>query len=69
MIETTATTSTSKKKNGGTNNLSIGPIGFSGNYSDVKALQIINIFRADTLYRKLETNIDFRINCCTNSWF
>ena len=58
------------EKNSGTNNISIGPIGFSGNhYSDVKALQIINIHKADTLYRKLETNIDFRINCCTNSRF
>ncbi|OEU21720.1 hypothetical protein FRACYDRAFT_231864 [Fragilariopsis cylindrus CCMP1102] len=55
------------KKNSGTNNISIRPIGFSGNYSDVKALQIINIHKADTLYRKLETNIDFRINCCSNS--
>jgi hypothetical protein len=40
-----------KKKNSG-----IGPIGFSGNFQNVKVLQIINIHKADSLFRKLETN-------------
>jgi hypothetical protein len=34
----------------------VGSIGFSGNYQNVKVLQIINIHKADSLYRKLETN-------------
>jgi ectoine hydroxylase-related dioxygenase (phytanoyl-CoA dioxygenase family) len=33
-----------------------GPIGFSGNLQNVKVLQIINIHKADSLFRKLETN-------------
>lgn len=40
-----------KKKNG------MGPIGFSGNLQNVKVLQIINIHKADSLFRKLETNL------------
>lgn len=43
-----------KKKRGG--NGSIGPIGFSGNLENVKVLQIINIHKADSLFRKLETD-------------
>ncbi|KAG7349690.1 mitomycin antibiotics/polyketide fumonisin biosynthesis protein [Nitzschia inconspicua] len=35
---------------------SIGPLGFSGNLQNVKVLQIINIHKADSLFRKLETN-------------
>jgi ectoine hydroxylase-related dioxygenase (phytanoyl-CoA dioxygenase family) len=35
---------------------SIGPIGFNGNRQNVKVLQIINIHKADSLFRKLETN-------------
>lgn len=35
---------------------SIGPIGFSGNLQNVKVLQIINIHKADSLFRRLETN-------------
>eukprot|EP00980_Cylindrotheca_fusiformis_P018674 scaffold6219_cov146-Cylindrotheca_fusiformis.AAC.9 len=42
---------TTIKQSGG-----IGPIGFSGNYQNVKVLQIINIHKADSLFRKLETN-------------
>jgi ectoine hydroxylase-related dioxygenase (phytanoyl-CoA dioxygenase family) len=34
-----------------------GPIGFSGNLQNVKVLQIINIHKADSLFRKLETNV------------
>jgi ectoine hydroxylase-related dioxygenase (phytanoyl-CoA dioxygenase family) len=35
---------------------SIGPIGFNGNRQNVKVLQIINIHKADSLFRRLETN-------------
>ena len=35
---------------------SIGAIGFSGNLQNVKVLQIINIHKADSLFRRLETN-------------
>lgn len=42
--------STKKKKK------SIGPIGFSGNLQNVKVLQIINIHKADSVFRKLETS-------------
>jgi ectoine hydroxylase-related dioxygenase (phytanoyl-CoA dioxygenase family) len=48
------TSSSSKNKN--KKKSSIGPIGFSGNYQNVKVLQIINIHKADSLYRKFETN-------------
>jgi hypothetical protein len=34
----------------------IGSIGFSGNLQNVKVLQIINVHKADSLFRKLETN-------------
>jgi hypothetical protein len=34
----------------------MGPIGFSGNLENVKVLQIINIHKADSLFRRLETN-------------
>ena len=34
----------------------MGPIGFSGNLQNVKVLQIINIHKADSLFRKLETS-------------
>jgi len=40
-----------KKKSSG-----IGPIGFSGNLDNVKVLQIINIHKANSLFRKLETS-------------
>lgn len=33
-----------------------GALGFSGNLQNVKVLQIINIHKADSLFRKLETN-------------
>ena len=33
----------------------VGPLGFSGNLQNVKVLQIINIHKADSLFRKLET--------------
>jgi Phytanoyl-CoA dioxygenase (PhyH) len=33
-----------------------GPIGFSGNLQNVKVLQIINIHKADSLFRSLETS-------------
>merc|ERR1719253_707316 len=42
-----------KKKSGG---VGVGPIGFSGNRQNVKVLQIINIHKADSLFRKLETS-------------
>lgn len=42
--------SNTKKKGG------IGPIGFSGNLQNVKVLQIINIHKANSLFRKLETD-------------
>jgi ectoine hydroxylase-related dioxygenase (phytanoyl-CoA dioxygenase family) len=48
--EEASSSSTKKKKS------SIGPIGFSGNLQNVKVLQIINIHKADSLFRKLETN-------------
>ncbi|VEU33787.1 unnamed protein product [Pseudo-nitzschia multistriata] len=35
---------------------SVGPIGFSGNLENVKVLQIINIHKADSLFRRLETS-------------
>ena len=35
----------------------MGPIGFSGNLQNVKVLQIINIHKADSLFRKLETSV------------
>jgi ectoine hydroxylase-related dioxygenase (phytanoyl-CoA dioxygenase family) len=35
---------------------SVGPIGFSGNFHNVKVLQIINIHKSDSVFRKLETN-------------
>ncbi len=35
---------------------SVGSIGFSGNLQNVKVLQIINIHKADSLFRKLETD-------------
>ena len=44
--------STRKKKS------SVGPIGFSGNLQNVKVLQVINIHKADTMFRKLETNLN-----------
>lgn len=34
----------------------MGHIGFSGNFENVKVLQIINIHKADSLFRKLETS-------------
>jgi phytanoyl-CoA hydroxylase len=40
----------SKKKS------SVGPIGFSGNYQNAKVLQIINMHKADSLFRKLGTD-------------
>lgn len=49
---TNATLKKKKRKKGG----GVGPIGFSGNYQNVKVLQIINIHKADSLYRRLETN-------------
>lgn len=45
-----------KPKSGG-----MGPIGFSGNLENVKVLQIINIHKADSLFRKLETNAELAI--------
>lgn len=44
-------TSKPKTKSGG-----MGPIGFSGNLANVKVLQIINIHKANALFRKLETS-------------
>jgi hypothetical protein len=44
------------KQSGGGSSCSIGPIGFSGNLQNVKVLQIINMHKADSLFRKLETN-------------
>eukprot|EP00934_Nitzschia_sp_Nitz4_P003588 Nitzschia sp. Nitz4//scaffold11_size288233//179639//180646//NITZ4_000790-RA/size288233-processed-gene-0.174-mRNA-1//1//CDS//3329534122//3578//frame0 len=35
-----------------------GPLGFSGNLQNVKVLQIINIHKADSLFRKLETDLN-----------
>jgi hypothetical protein len=49
----------SKKPGGGnssSSSCSIGPIGFSGNFENVKVLQIINMHKADSLFRKLETS-------------
>jgi hypothetical protein len=43
-------TSAKKKKS------SVGPIGFSGNFQNVKVLQIINIHKANSLFRKLGTD-------------
>jgi ectoine hydroxylase-related dioxygenase (phytanoyl-CoA dioxygenase family) len=48
----TSSTSTNKTKK----KSSTGPIGFSGNLQNVKVLQIINIHKANSLFRKLETN-------------
>ena len=45
------TTTTHRKKKD-----SLGPIGFSGNLQNVKVLQIINVHKADSLFRKLATN-------------
>lgn len=52
QIADDASTDKKSKKRG----TSIGPIGFSGNLQNVKVLQIINIHKADSLFRKLETN-------------
>lgn len=41
---------TKKKK------FSVGPIGFSGNLQNVKVLQVINVHKADSIFRKLETS-------------
>jgi ectoine hydroxylase-related dioxygenase (phytanoyl-CoA dioxygenase family) len=49
-VECGETTNKKKKKK------PAGPIGFSGNLQNVKVLQIINIHKADSLFRKLETN-------------
>ncbi len=46
---------TTKKKR--SNKSGMGPIGFSGNLQNVKVLQIINIHKADSLFRKLETSV------------
>jgi hypothetical protein len=59
--ETTQTNRTTLKlpkqrKGKGTANNGIGPLGFSGNLQNVKVLQIINIHKADSLFRKLETS-------------
>lgn len=35
---------------------SVGSLGFSGNLQNVKVLQIINIHKADSMFRKLETH-------------
>ena len=34
----------------------IGPIGFSGNYQNVRVLQVINVHKCDVLFRKFVTN-------------
>ena len=47
---------TAKKKKHGRTKRTIGPIGFSGNLQNVRVLQIINMHKADSLFRKLETN-------------
>jgi len=54
----TATTKIIKKKQQKKKRHGMGPIGFSGNIENVKVLQIINIHKADSLFRKLETNAD-----------
>lgn len=33
-----------------------GPLGFSGNFQNVKVLQVINVHKADTLFRKFATS-------------
>ncbi|KAL3899347.1 MAG: hypothetical protein SGARI_006481, partial [Bacillariaceae sp.] len=57
----TDTTQATASKDGSTKKKSqkrskIGPIGFSGNPQNIQVLQIINIHKADSLFRKLETN-------------
>ncbi len=44
------------KKKSKTKKRGMGPIGFSGNLQNVKVLQIINIHKADSLFRRLETS-------------
>ena len=55
---TTATITKVNKKQQKKKRCGMGPIGFSGNTENVKVLQIINIHKADSLFRKLETNAD-----------
>jgi len=52
----TSTKKKHKKKRPGAGGM--GPIGFSGNLENVRVLQIINIHKADSLFRKLETSAD-----------
>mmetsp|Transcript_25066 Transcript_25066/g.37037 ORF Transcript_25066/g.37037 Transcript_25066/m.37037 type:complete len:334 (+) Transcript_25066:83-1084(+) len=40
------------KEDGGT----VGPLGFSGNFQNVKVLQIINVHKCNSLFREVETN-------------
>lgn len=54
LISDEHTKNKAKKKR--PNKSGMGPIGFSGNLQNVKVLQIINIHKADTLFRKLETS-------------
>lgn len=49
---TTCPTKNNKKETGGKGSSRIGPIGFSGNLQNVKVLQIINIHKADSLFRQ-----------------
>jgi len=53
-LEMTGNKTTKKKKK--TQSSSMGPIGFSGNLQNVKVLQVINVHKADSLFRKLETD-------------
>jgi hypothetical protein len=51
------TTTTNQKKKNSKRRSGMGPIGFSGNLENVKVLQIINIHKADSMFRELETNL------------
>lgn len=52
LLKSTYSTDTKERKPGSAK----GPLGFSGNLSNVRVLQIINIHKADLLFRKLVTN-------------
>ena len=47
-----------KHKNKQRGGVAVGPLGFSGNRQNVKVLQVINVHKADHLFRKLAVNPD-----------
>ena len=47
----------------------VGAIGFSGNFQNVRVLQIINIHKADSVYRRFETDPNLaKLVACLAGW-